>query len=134
MVQREVARNMAAQPGAMSLMSVGIQLYGSPRIVRNVPPVSFYPPPKVTSSIVRITVYPKPALALDDREAFFRVVRAGFSAPRKQLRNALAQGLVIRVEEAQALLEGAEVDPSRRPATLNLEEWGALYRSVKWGA
>ncbi len=133
MVQREVAKNMAAQPGAMSLMSVGIQLYGRPRIVKYVPPASFYPPPKVTSAIVRIDVYPKPALALDDTEAFFKVVRAGFSAPRKQLRNALAQGLVIRADEAQALLEGAGVDPSRRPATLDLEEWGSLYRSVKGG-
>ncbi|MFH1140735.1 MAG: 16S rRNA (adenine(1518)-N(6)/adenine(1519)-N(6))-dimethyltransferase RsmA [Chloroflexota bacterium] len=131
MVQREVARNMAAQPGGMSLMSVGIQLYGRPRIVGYVPPASFYPPPKVTSAIVRIDVYPRPALALDDTEAFFKVVRAGFSAPRKQLRNALAQGLVVRAEEALALLEKAGVDPSRRPATLSLEEWGSLYRSVQ---
>lgn len=131
MVQREVARNMAAQPGDMSLMSVGIQLYGRPRIVKNVPPASFYPPPNVTSAIVRIDVYPRPALALDDTESFFKVVRAGFSAPRKQLRNTLAQGLVIRAEEALALLEMAGVDPSRRPATLSLEEWGALYRSVQ---
>ena len=133
MVQREVAKNMVAQPGAMSLLSVGIQLYGKPRIVGSVPPTSFYPPPKVTSAIVRIDVYPRPALALDDTKAFFKVVRAGFSAPRKQLRNTLAQGLVIRAEEALALLEVAGVDPSRRPATLTLEEWGALYRSVKEG-
>ncbi|MDO8750192.1 MAG: 16S rRNA (adenine(1518)-N(6)/adenine(1519)-N(6))-dimethyltransferase RsmA [Dehalococcoidia bacterium] len=131
MVQREVARNMVAQPGDMSLMSVGIQLYGKPRIVKNVPPTSFYPPPKVTSAIVQIDVYPKPALVLDDIAAFFKVVRAGFCAPRKQLRNTLAQGLVIRVEEALALLEKASIDPARRPATLSLEEWGYVYRTVK---
>ena len=133
MVQREVAKNMVAQPGAMSLMSIGIQMYGRPRIVAYVPPSAFYPQPKVTSAVVSIDVYPEPALELDDREEFFRLVRAGFSAPRKQLRNALAHGLGISQNEAMPLLEGAEIDPARRAATLNLEEWGALYRRVQKG-
>ena len=41
MVQREVARSMAAAPGKMSLLSVAIQLYGKPRIVSYVPPGRF---------------------------------------------------------------------------------------------
>ena len=133
MVQREVAKNMVAQPGAMSLMSVGIQLYGRPRIVGYVPPSAFYPQPKVTSAIVCIDVYPQPALELDDREGFFRVVRAGFSAPRKQLRNALAQGLGVPHKDAVELLERAEIDPRRRAESLRLEEWGALYREAQTG-
>ncbi len=128
MVQREVAREMAAQPGAMSLMSVGVQLYGRPRIVGYVPPGAFYPPPKVTSAVVRIDVYSQPALALDDREAFFRVVRAGFSAPRKQLRNALAHGLEVPPKQAEALLEAAGIDPRARAETLSLEQWQTLYK------
>ena len=133
MVQREVARNMVAQPGAMSLVSVGVQLYGHPRIVGYVPPSAFYPQPKVTSAVVCIDVYPKPALELDDREAFFKVVRAGFSTPRKQLRNALANGLSIPPEEALTLLEKAGVAPSRRAATLHLEEWGTIYQAAQAG-
>ncbi|MBI4200757.1 MAG: ribosomal RNA small subunit methyltransferase A [Chloroflexi bacterium] len=134
MVQREVARNMAAEPGKMSLLSVGVQLYGRPRIVGYVRPGAFYPPPKVTSAIVRIDVYPRPALELDDTEAFFRVVRAGFSARRKQLRNALAQGLEVPEGRALALLEATGIDPKRRAETLSLEEWGALYRAVERAA
>ncbi len=130
MVQREVARNMVAGPGDMSLVSVGVQLYGWPRIVRYVPPTAFYPRPKVTSAVVKIDVYPGSALELDDREAFFRVVRAGFSAPRKQLRNSLAQGLEIPTGEAADLLAGAAIDPTSRAETLGLEQWGALYRQV----
>ena len=133
MVQREVARNMVAQPGAMSLVSVGVQLYGHARIVGYVPPSAFYPQPKVTSAIVCIDVYPKPALGLDDREAFFKVVRAGFSTPRKQLRNALANGLRVPPEKALTLLEKAGITPSRRAATLRLEEWGTIYREAQAG-
>ena len=131
MVQREVARNMVAKPGDMSLVSVGTQLYGHPKIVGYVPPSAFYPQPKVTSAIVRIDVYPQPALELDDRGAFFALVRAGFRAPRKQLRNTLGQGLGIPPKEAEVLLDGAAIDPRRRPETLSLEEWGALYREYR---
>ncbi len=131
MVQREVARNMVAQPGDMSLMSVGVQLFGRPRIVGYVRPESFFPRPKVTSAVVRIQVYPKPAVEVEDTGAFFTVVRAGFSTPRKQLRNSLANGLAVLPEHARALLEAAGIDPRARAETLRLEQWGALYREVE---
>ena len=128
MVQREVAKRMVAKPGAMSLLSVGVQLYGQARIIGSVAPMAFYPPPRVRSAIVRIDVYPRPALELDNREAFFALVRAGFSAPRKQLRNSLGHGMGLPPKDAEELLEGAGVDPRRRAETLSLEEWGVLYR------
>ncbi len=131
MVQREVARNMVAQPGDMSLMSVGVQLFGRPRIVGYVRPTAFYPRPKVTSAVVRIEVYPKPALEVEDTGAFFTVVRAGFSTPRKQLRNSLANGLAVPPEQARTLLEAAGIDPRARAETLGLEQWEALYREVE---
>jgi 16S rRNA (adenine1518-N6/adenine1519-N6)-dimethyltransferase len=66
---------------------------------------------------------------VDDREAFFRLVQAGFAAPRKQLRNALAIGLACSVSAALAMLDEAGVEPTRRAQTLTLEEWRALYRA-----
>lgn len=127
MVQREVARNMTAAPGAMSLLSVATQLYGKPRIVASVPPRAFRPAPKVTSAIVRIDVFPKPALPVESIDAFFTLARAGFSAPRKQIHNCLQQGLSISRAEAEAMLSDALIDPRRRPQTLSLDDWGSLY-------
>ncbi len=127
MVQREVARNMTAKPGDMSILSVATQLYGKPRIVASVPSRAFRPAPKVTSAIVRIDVYPHPALALDSIDAFFTLVRAGFSAPRKQVHNCLQQGLSIPRDEAETMLAEAGIDPRRRPQTLSLDDWGNLY-------
>ena len=127
MVQREVARSMTASPGEMSLLSVATQLYGKPRIVTSVPPRAFRPAPKVTSAVVRIDVYPQPALAIDSTDAFFRLVRAGFSAPRKQIHNCLRQGLSIARAEAEAMLSAAGIDSMRRPQTLSLDDWGCLY-------
>ena len=131
MVQREVARNMAARPGDMSLLSVATQLYAKPRIVASVPPRSFKPAPKVTSAIVRLDVLPRPALDLDSIDGFFALVRAGFSAPRKQIRNCLQRGLAIPREDAGALLSDAAIDPRRRPQTLSLHDWGSLYAAYR---
>jgi 16S rRNA (adenine1518-N6/adenine1519-N6)-dimethyltransferase len=134
MVQREVAQGMTAEPGKMGLLSVATQLYGSPRIVAHVPPRAFRPPPKVTSSVVRIDVYPRPALSLDSVQDFFRLVRAGFSAPRKQIHNSLGHGLELPPEAVRAMLARAGIDPVRRPQTLAVQDWGRLYEARRFGA
>ena len=127
MVQREVARSMTAAPGGMSLLSVATQLYGKPRIVATVPPRAFRPAPKVTSAVVRIDVFSNLALAHDFTDDFFTLVRAGFSAPRKQIHNCLRRGMSIPRAEAEALLSQAGIDARRRPQTLSLADWGSLY-------
>ena len=131
MVQREVARTMVAGPGRMGLLSIAVQIYGSPRIVGYVPPKAFRPAPKVTSAIVRIDVYPRPVVAFDSEDHFFALARGAFSAPRKQIRNSLANGLRIPAQAAEAMLSSAGVDPRRRPQTLSLPEWGNLYRAFR---
>jgi 16S rRNA (adenine1518-N6/adenine1519-N6)-dimethyltransferase len=127
MVQREVAQSMIASPGEMSILSVAVQYYAAPSLVCNVPPRAFRPPPKVTSSVVMLRLRERPAVEVADSAAFFMLVRAGFSAPRKQLRNSLAQGLGVSGDEAGRLLAWAEVDGKRRAETLSLEEWAEIY-------
>jgi 16S rRNA (adenine1518-N6/adenine1519-N6)-dimethyltransferase len=127
MVQREVARTMAAQPGDMGLLSIMVQLYGAVKVAFSVPPRSFKPAPKVTSAVVRIDVYDQPMLDLDSHDAFFDLVIAGFSAPRKQIRNSLKNGLKVEGVVASDLLGATGIDPKRRPETLAVEDWGQIY-------
>lgn len=131
MVQREVAQNMVAKPGDMSLLSVGIQVYGRPEMVGYVSPGSFYPPPKVTSAIVKIQVYDEPVISFQELRGYFEVVRAGFAAPRKQLRNSLAQGLDCRPAQVEAALTRAGVDSKRRAEMLALKEWEVVREELK---
>ena len=129
MVQKEVGQTIAAAPGEMSILGISIQLYGKPNIVDYVPAESFYPQPKVDSAIVRIEVYPRPAVEAGDITGFFDIVKAGFSAPRKQIRNSLALGLQVTSADAEVLLEKADIAPKRRPETLSLKEWAKLHRA-----
>jgi 16S rRNA (adenine1518-N6/adenine1519-N6)-dimethyltransferase len=127
-LQAEVARSMAAEPGRMSFLSVQTQYYALPRVVLEVPSRAFRPPPKVTSAVLRLDVLDGAAVDVDDREAFFGLVQAGFAARRKHLRNALAIGLECRPAQAEAILAEAGLDPTRRAQTLTLDEWATLYR------
>lgn len=133
MVQLEVAKTIAADPGRMGLLSVMIQLYGVPKLAFSVPPRAFRPAPKVTSAVVHIDVLNSPVLSLDSEELFFRLVTAGFSAPRKQVHNSLANGLEIPVQSAKALLEKAGIEIMRRPGTLSVQEWGQIYLAWRDG-
>lgn len=130
MVQKEVGEAIVAQPGRMSLLAVSVQFYGQPVIVDRVPARSFYPSPKVDSVILRIKLYEQPPVSVPQTNKFFDVVRAGFSAPRKQLRNALAQGWGISPQEAGHLLERAMINPQRRAQTLHLEEWARICEEI----
>jgi 16S rRNA (adenine1518-N6/adenine1519-N6)-dimethyltransferase len=63
MVQKEVARNITAAPGDLSILGVAVQFYGKPKIVDTVPAGNFYPAPKVDSAILKIEMY-EPAAGL----------------------------------------------------------------------
>ena len=125
-VQHEVARRLTAGPGAMSLLAVSVQVYGRPQIVARIPAGAFWPRPEVDSAVVAIDPYERPAVPLEDPEAFFAVVRAGFGQRRKQLHNALAHGLGLPDAVVRAAMVAAGIDPHRRAETLALSEWAAL--------
>jgi len=128
MVQKEVGEAIVAKPGQMSLLSISVQFYGEPEIVSYVPARCFYPAPEVDSAILRVKLYPQPAVAVTDKESFFGLVRAGFSASRKQIVNSLAQGLGLTKAKVLPLLEKASIVPQRRAETLTLDEWAQLWQ------
>jgi len=128
MVQKEVARQIVAKPGDCSVLSIAVQFYGKPTIISYVPARAFYPAPEVDSAILRIDVYPQPPVPVTDEKSFFEVVRAGFTQPRKQIVNSLAQGSGLPKEEVRARLEKAGIAATRRAETLTLDEWAKLWQ------
>jgi 16S rRNA (adenine1518-N6/adenine1519-N6)-dimethyltransferase len=131
MVQKEVAQRITARPGDMSLLSVSVQFYGRPRVIRRVPAAAFYPVPKVDSAIIRIDPHPHLPLEPAEIEPFFAVVRAGFGQRRKQLHNSLVHGLGLPAESIVEALAQAGVDGERRAQTLGVGEWVGLYRALR---
>ncbi|MCX5992660.1 MAG: 16S rRNA (adenine(1518)-N(6)/adenine(1519)-N(6))-dimethyltransferase RsmA [Chloroflexi bacterium] len=128
MMQEEVAREVTAPEGRMGFLAVSMRLFSNPEIIFTVPAASFYPVPRVDSAVVKFNMLPGPAPGIGDIDDFLEFLHCGFASPRKQLRNSLAIGLKSEAAEADNLLRLAGIDPGRRPGTLTLDEWAALYR------
>jgi 16S rRNA (adenine1518-N6/adenine1519-N6)-dimethyltransferase len=125
-VQREVAERIVAGPPHMSLLAVSVQFYCSGEIVDRIPASAFRPSPQVESATVRLLRRAEPMYPGLQVEDFFKVARAGFCQPRKQLRNSLALGMRVSADVATAWLQAAGISPQRRAETLSLEDWGRL--------
>ncbi len=128
-IQYEVAERIIVQPPDMNALAVFVQFYGKASIVNRLKPGVFWPRPEVNSAVLQIDTYTQPPVDIPSNKVFFRVVQAGFSQKRKQLRNALSGGLQIKPKQAAKLLEEAGIDSARRAETLNLEEWATLAQA-----
>ncbi len=125
-VQKEVARRVCAEPGKLSLLALGVQVYGQPRIAFSIPKGAFYPVPKVDSAALLVELYPQPRISQEHLDDFFLLAKAGFAQKRKMLHNALAAAPDIDQEKAVEMLDAAGIDGERRAQTLDLGEWDAL--------
>lgn len=133
MVQKEVAQRICAKPPKMNLLAVSVQFYSQPKIISFVSKKSFWPKPKVDSAIIKIILSSavSEAHARAFYELFFRIVRAGFSQPRKQLINNLSQKLKIEKEKVKDWLLKNKIQPIQRAETLRIEDWLKLVKTFR---
>ena len=129
LVQLEVARRICATPREgreRGYLSVFVQSFAEPRIVRRVPARAFRPAPRVESAVVALRTRAVPAFAPLAQEPFLRLVSDAFRHRRKQLRSALGHEAGMERQRATEVLARAGIAPERRPEELSLDEWVAL--------
>ena len=83
----------------------------------------FTPPPKVDSMVI-VLESKRPEVG----EEAFKVIRAGFVAPRKKVISNL--GVFKSREELAKIFEGLKIDLNARPADLKLEDWQKLSEAL----
>ncbi len=125
-VQREVAERVVAGPGQMSLLALGVRVYGNPTIRARVPARAFYPRPQVDSAVLRVDLHDQPILDGQLLDPVFQLAKAGFGQRRKMLKNTLATGLHWSAAETVALLAGAGIGAQARPQELDVKDWARL--------
>jgi 16S rRNA (adenine1518-N6/adenine1519-N6)-dimethyltransferase len=124
MVQLEVAERLAAVAGedAYGAASLRLQYFADARVVGRVGPTVFLPRPNVASALVSIRR--RPAVRIDpdlvSEAELFTVIRTSFAHRRKMLRRSLAEWA------SEGVFERAQVDSTRRPEELTLEEFARL--------
>ena len=139
MVQKEVGERICAKPGKMSILSVMCQFYAECEIVSLVSRNCFWPKPEVDSAIIRLQTNNHPYTrsichrqiftlkGWDNNKEFMRIVKIGFSAKRKMLKNNLANGLQMPMEKIVAVLREAGLNEKIRAQELGVEEWKRIY-------
>jgi 16S rRNA (adenine1518-N6/adenine1519-N6)-dimethyltransferase len=123
-LQKEVAERIAAWPGGgdYGVLSIMVQYRGRASIKFPIPRGAFRPVPRVDSACLHVDILPEPAVGVRDQKLFFSVVRTAFSMRRKTVLNTLKRAF----PSAEDALHAAGVDPSRRPETLHMEEFGRI--------
>ena len=127
-VQKEVAQRICSKPPKMNILAVSVQFYAKPKIISYISKKSFWPCPKVDSAIIKIV--PKKKFKDIDIDLFFKIVKAGFSHPRKQLANNLSKMLKLDKKEISSLLLKNDVQPTQRAETLTINNWIQLIKML----
>jgi len=132
MFQREVALRIVATPveradyGRLAVLS---GWRARARLLFDVPPAAFTPAPKVTSSVIELIPRERPEPC--DARLLSAATAAAFGQRRKMLRQSLkafagAQGL-----DLTALLDAAELDPTRRAEEIDVVGFCRLARAAE---
>jgi len=133
MLQREVAVRLVASPGGKEYgpLSIFVQMFSDVSICFHVKPSAFFPPPKVESAVIQMSWKDRPTVKTEDEEWFKRVVKGSMGYRRKTLINALKYSRLALPGDSEARLEGAGIDPQRRPGTLTIQEFVRLAEVLR---
>ena len=130
-MQKEVAERITNQDEKMSLLSLSVLVYGTPRISSQIPSQCFYPAPKVDSSVLVVDLYDRPLLTPMETDALFKLAHAAFNQKRKMLRNSLRPLLGGDSGSVSAVLVQAGIEPGVRPENLKLSDWLRLVKGYQ---
>jgi 16S rRNA (adenine1518-N6/adenine1519-N6)-dimethyltransferase len=130
MMQKEVADRVLAGPktSARGSLSVFLQIQFHIRLLIQAPAGAFMPPPKVDSSVLEFIPKPLPVPKEEERD-LFRLVRTGFTQPRKTLANNLVSAWAIDREKAMQWILGTGLIETARPQELSNDQWIELHRT-----
>jgi 16S rRNA (adenine1518-N6/adenine1519-N6)-dimethyltransferase len=140
MLQEEVARRLAAEPGSpdYGALSVITQAAFEVELLREIGPEVFWPKPKVDSRLLKLT----PVKFDGDLRQFEAFVHALFAQPRKTALNSLVMGagrvdLPFVVKDTAGLREKVAglfrlfgIDPAVRPGRLDLSQIRKLFDNL----
>ena len=130
LIQKQVGQRICAKPPRMNLLAVSVQLYATPKIINYVSQKCFWPMPEVDGAIIKIMPHHEKTGATTDRERFFKIVRAGFSHPRKILISNLADGLNMNKNDLEKAFTTLAIPLKSRAENLAVAEWIKLAKNL----
>lgn len=133
MLQKEVVERILEKNKKSAIISVITNFYGQPKIIQLVNKNNFWPVPKVDSAILKINLFSKNKFNLNSQEEdkFIKVVKTGFSHPRKQVASNLAR--FWPKENIILFLEQIGLSTKIRAEDIKIDNWYTIYRYLYEG-
>jgi len=128
MLQKEVAERLSASPSThdYGALTLRVQLHHHVKYLRTVPATVFFPRPEVDSAVVRILPRDPLELPQHDDQLLRRLVRAGFSQRRKQLRKLIRE----HIKDWETVSRRLNIGANARAEELSLPQWIALANCI----
>lgn len=133
MVQKEVAQRLVAIPGSKlsGAITYSVHFYATPSEVTLVPKTSFIPEPEVDSEVIKLDIRKNAPIVLDNKELFFKIIKASFMQRRKTLLNGLINGKILKnKEEVKEIFKKLNFNDNIRGEELTLEQFAQLSNEV----
>jgi 16S rRNA (adenine1518-N6/adenine1519-N6)-dimethyltransferase len=127
MLQKEMAMRLSAPPSThdYGALTLRVQLYHRVKYLRSVPATVFFPRPDVDSAVVQILPRDPLELPRRDDQLLLKLIRAGFSQRRKQLRKLLRE----YIDDWDIVTRRLKIAANARAEELSLLKWIALANS-----
>ncbi len=131
MVQEEVAERFSAKAGSSDYgaITVAINLRGSAGVVIRVPREKFTPVPNVDSAVVKIDIDKNKNVGVDF-DKVRNVVRCAFSSRRKMLVNNIMNVFKLSRQDAEVILNNADVSLTARGEQLDENAFIRLAKEI----
>ncbi len=129
-LQIEVAKRLLAKPGTpdYGVLTLLVQLDYEPQSWFKIPASCFFPEPEVDSACVCLVRREQPPLPPDQREAFARIVKRGFSQRRKMMLKLLKEDWPE--PRLAAEFERLELSPQTRAEEVSLEQFAQFAQGL----
>ncbi|PYL24849.1 MAG: ribosomal RNA small subunit methyltransferase A, partial [Verrucomicrobia bacterium] len=128
MLQKEVAERLSASPSTheYGALTLRVQLHHHVKYLRTVPATVFLPQPEVDSAVVRILPRDPLELPQHDHQLLLKLIRAGFSQRRKQLRKLIRE----HIKDWDTVSPRLNIGASARAEELSLLQWITLANCI----
>ena len=128
MLQKEMAARLSASPSThdYGALTLRVQLHHHVKYLRTVSATVFFPRPEVGSAVLRILARDPLELPQRDDPLLLKLIRAGFSQRRKQLRKLVRQ----HINDWDTVSRCLNIAPNARAEELSLPQWIALANSI----
>jgi 16S rRNA (adenine1518-N6/adenine1519-N6)-dimethyltransferase len=130
MIQKEVAQRICAAPGESEYgaISAAVAYFADAKMLFTVSSGCFYPKPDVSSAVLSLDV--KRSYS-EEAKDYLQVVKGLFAMRRKTVRSNLRQSFELSLEQAEKVMQMADIDGKARAETLSRADFQRICEEIK---